>query len=89
VPIAIVARSGGSVLRIANGLQDVTAIPLPTGATEDQILKVCRERCRSDHFVLIDECREIKDTFMLGAAMSAEGNMDSINGYRIFKKQRV
>jgi hypothetical protein len=71
------------------GLQDVTAIRLPAGATEAQILKMCRERCRSDHFVLIDEYREIKDTFMLGAAMSAEGNIDSINGYRIFKKQRV
>jgi hypothetical protein len=67
------------------GLQDVTTIDLPVGATEEQILKMCRERCRSDHFVLIDEYKNIKDTFMLGAAMSAEGNMDSTN--RIFKQQ--
>lgn len=68
------------------GLQDVTRIELPDGATEEEILNICRERCRSDHFVLIDEYKEIPDTFMLGAAMCAEGNMDSTHGYRIFKK---
>ena len=68
------------------GLQDVTAIDLPAGATEEQILEICRTRCRSDHFVLLDQYREIKDTFMLGAAMSAESNMASTDGYRIFKK---
>jgi hypothetical protein len=70
-------------------LQDVTAISLPAGATEEQILKVCRERCRSDHFVLIDEYKEIKDTFMLGAAMGADRNMETTDGYRIFKKHPV
>jgi hypothetical protein len=68
------------------GLQDVTKIDLPAGASEEEVLKMCRERCRSDHFVLIDEYKDIKDTFMLGAAMSAESNMDSTHGYRIFKK---
>jgi hypothetical protein len=68
------------------GLQDVTRIELPHGATEEEILNICRERCRSDHFILIDEYKEIPDTFMLGAAMCAEDNMDSTQGYRIFKK---
>jgi hypothetical protein len=68
------------------GLQDVTKVELPQGATEEEILRICRERCRSDHFVLIDEYKEIPDTFMLGAAMCAEGDMDSTLGYRIFKK---
>ena len=65
------------------GLQDVTEIPLPAGATEEEILKMCHERCRSDHLILIDEYKEIKDTFMLSAAMSAESNMEITNGYRI------
>lgn len=69
------------------GLQDVNKIDLPAGATEEQILEICRERCRSDHFLLIDEYKNINDSFMLGAAMSAEGNMASINGYRIFRTQ--
>src|SRR5713226_5967847 len=68
------------------GLQDVTTIELPRGTTEEQILNICRERCRSNHFVLIDEYKEIPDTFMLGAAMCAEANRDSTHGYRIFKK---
>jgi hypothetical protein len=69
------------------GLEDVTTIELPRGATEEEILNICRERCRSDHFVLIDEYKEIPDTFMLGAAMCAESNKDSTQGYRIFKKR--
>lgn len=68
------------------GLQDVTTIHLPHPATEEQILSICRQRCRSDHFVLIDEYREIPDTFMLGAAMCAESNMKFTHGYRIFRK---
>ena len=69
------------------GLQDVTKIDLPSGATEEEILNLCQEHCRSDHFVLIDECKAIPDTFMLGAAMSAGSNIDSTQGYRIFKKR--
>lgn len=68
------------------GLQDVTRIELPHGANEEEILKICRKRCRSNHFILIDEYKEIPDTFMLGAAMCADCNMDSTHGYRIFKK---
>ena len=52
----------------------------------DEKLVVPASLLRSDHFVLIDEYKDIKDSFMLGAAMSAEGNMGSTNGYRIFKK---
>jgi hypothetical protein len=69
------------------GLQDVTRVELRCGATEEEILSICRERCRSDHFVLIDEYREIPDTFMFGAAMCAESDRDSTLGYRIFKKR--
>lgn len=68
------------------GLQDVTRIELPHGATEKEILTMCHERCRSDHFIIIDEYKEIPDTFMLGAVMCAENNIYSTHGYRIFKK---
>jgi hypothetical protein len=68
------------------GLQDVTRIELRHGATEEEILNICRERCRSDNFILIDEYKEIPDTFMLGAAMCAESKVDSLHGYRLFKK---
>lgn len=33
------------------GLQDVTRIDLPAGATGSDILQICRDRSRSDHFV--------------------------------------
>jgi hypothetical protein len=68
------------------GLQDVARIDLPNDATEQDILLICRTRCRSEHFVLIDEYRTIPDTFMLGAAMQAEANLEFAHGYRIFKK---
>jgi len=67
------------------GLQDVTRIELPRGISIDEILAICRERCRSDHFVLIDEYKEIPETFMLGAAMSAEHGIETTHGYRIYK----
>jgi hypothetical protein len=66
------------------GLQDVTPIELHAGAAEADILKICRQRCRSDHFVLIDKYIELPDSFMLGAAMCADAGLDSIQGYRIF-----
>ncbi len=60
---------------------------LRPGATEEEILNLCRTHCRSDHFILIDEYKAIPETFLLGAATSAEGNMDSLYGYRIFKRR--
>jgi hypothetical protein len=67
------------------GLADVTRLDLPAGATEEDVLKICRANCRSAHFVLIDAYKDIADTFMLGAAMCAEAGLDSVEGYRIFK----
>jgi hypothetical protein len=69
------------------GLQDVTKIDLRPGATGEEILDLCHSHCRSDHFVLIDEYKGIPETFMLGAAMSAESNGNSAHGYRILKKR--
>jgi hypothetical protein len=67
------------------GLADVTPLDLPHGATELDILKICRAKCRSSHFVLIDEYKDIANTFMLGAAVCAESGRDTVEGYRIFK----
>jgi hypothetical protein len=67
------------------GLQDVTPIDLPHGIGHDEVLNICRQRCRSDHFVLIDDYTEISETFLLGAAMSAEAERDSTQGYRLYK----
>lgn len=67
------------------GLQDVDVIPLPPGATEEDVLRMCRERCRSEHFVLVDEYREIGKHFMMGASMRAEAQQTATEGYRIFK----
>jgi hypothetical protein len=47
-------------------LQDMTRIELYHGATEEEILSICRERCRSDHVILIDDYKEIPDSFMFG-----------------------
>jgi len=69
------------------GLQEVTPIDLPAGTSEDEILKICERHCRSDHFVLIDAYTPIPDTFMLGAAMTAESNGNSTHGYRLFSRR--
>jgi len=51
------------------------------------ILNICREYCKSDHFVLIDEYRPVKDTFLVGAGMSAEAGMQTSDGCRIYAKK--
>ncbi len=67
------------------GLADVTPLELSAPSREEDILEICRAKCRSDYFVLIDHYKDIADTFMLGAAMCAESGLDSVEGYRIFK----
>jgi len=68
------------------GLQDVTPIEIRPGISGDEILKLCREHCHSDSFVLIDEYKTIPRAFLSGAAMSAERNMATTQGYRIYKR---
>jgi hypothetical protein len=48
------------------------------------ILNICREHCKSDHLVLIDEYRSVKDTFLVGTGMSAESGMQTSDGCRIY-----
>ena len=69
------------------GLQDVDPIKLEPGMTMEGILDICRERCKSDQFVLIDDYRPIEETFLLGVAMSAEAGMETSDGYRIYTKK--
>jgi hypothetical protein len=67
------------------GLQQVQTIKLAPGTSVEQVLAACRELCRSDKFVLIDEYKELPSHFMLGAAMSAENDEQMAAGYRIYK----
>ena len=67
------------------GLQTVKTIKLAPGTSTEQILAACRDRCRSDKFVLIDEYKELPSHFMLGAAMSAENDAEMVADYRIYK----
>jgi hypothetical protein len=68
------------------GLQTVQTIKIAPGTSTETILAACRDRCRSDKFVLIDEYKELPSHFMLGAAMSAENDMEMAADYRIYKK---
>jgi hypothetical protein len=69
------------------GLQDVDPIKLEPGMAMEGILSMCREYCKSDHFVLIDEYRPVKDSFLVGAGMSAEAGMQTSDGCRIYAKK--
>jgi hypothetical protein len=68
-------------------LQDVEPIKLEPGTTMEGILNICREYCKSDHFVLIDEYRPVEDTFLVGAEMSAEVGMQTSDGRCIYAKK--
>jgi hypothetical protein len=69
------------------GLQDVNPINLGLGTTMEGILNVCRDHCKSDHFVLIDEYHPIETTFLLGVVMSAAASIETSDGYRIYPKK--
>jgi hypothetical protein len=69
------------------GLQEVYPIKLEPGVTMEQLLNICRERCKSDHFVLIEEYHPVKETFLVGAEMSAGAGMQMIEGCRIYAKK--
>ena len=69
------------------GLEDVTRLEVLDTASEEEIVRLCRQHCRSDHFILIDEYKRIPKSFMLAAAMCADSGRESADGYSIFKKQ--
>ncbi|MGA2435523.1 MAG: hypothetical protein ABSG25_09580 [Bryobacteraceae bacterium] len=66
------------------GLQDVHPIKLPPGTSHEAVLTLCREHCRSNKFVLIDEWKKLPEHFLLGAAMLADDGIETTDGYRIY-----
>jgi len=70
------------------GLQEVYPIKIESGTTIEATLEICRKHCRSKHFIVVDEYRPVKDTFLVGAAMSAETGMETFEGCRIYPKRR-
>jgi hypothetical protein len=79
---------GGKVEVSFYGLQDVEPLPLPQGANTADILGICRERCKSDKFFIIDEYRPFPDHFLLTAIMHAESGMLTTDGYPLYSKDK-
>ena len=82
-----VLRGGGNPEVPFYGLQEVHPIKLDQGLTTEQILAICREHCKSDHFVLIEEYHPVKETFLVGAEMSADAGIQTAEGCRIYAKK--
>jgi hypothetical protein len=80
-------RGGGNIEVPFYGLQEVHPIKLEPGLTMEQILAICREHCKSDHFVLIEEYHPVKETFLVGAEMSAGAGVQMAEGCRIYAKK--
>ena len=82
-----VLSGGGNIEVPFYGLQEVHPIKLEPSLTMEQILTVCREHCKSDYFVLIEEYRPVKKTFLLGAEMSASAGVQMAEGCPIYAKK--
>jgi hypothetical protein len=82
-----VLRGGGNIEVPFYGLQEVYPIKLEPGVTMEQILTICREKCKSDHFVVIEDYFPVKQTFLAEAEMSADAGMQIIDGCRIYAKK--
>jgi hypothetical protein len=82
-----ILRGGGNFEVPFYGLQEVHPIKLEPGATMEQILAICREHCKSDHFVLIEEYQPVRDRFLVGAELCVETGAQAIEGCRIYSRE--
>ena len=67
------------------GLQEVTPIEIQPDVNKQEILSLCRQHCRSDSFVLVDDYKQLPHSFLSGAAMSADASLEATDGYCIYK----
>jgi hypothetical protein len=68
-------------------IDTVHPIKVEPGLTVEQILAICREHCKSDYFVLIEEYHPVRETFLVGAEMSAGAGVQMAEGCRIYAKK--
>lgn len=68
------------------GLQEVHHIEIKPDTTRDEIIARCKEKCRSEKFVVIDSYRDLPEDFAKTLVKYCEEEKNMILGYNIYNK---
>lgn len=71
------------------GLQEVRAIPCQKSDTHEELLKLCRHRCRSPYFLLIDRYQHLPKDFTRQALDSFLTGAQDVLGYTLYSHDVV
>lgn len=71
------------------GLQEVRAIKIQPDAPIPKILKICKEKCRSDKFVIIDSYRKLPNNFVETLIKYCEFSKKQILNYKIYNRENT
>lgn len=68
-----------------SGLQEVHSIKINPNLSKDELVKICKEKCRS-RFVLIDHYKDLPDNFIKTLIKYCEEGKNMILDYNIYEK---
>lgn len=68
------------------GLQEVYVIKIEPHLSFDEIIKICREKSRSNKFIIIDKYSKISNDFVLMLMAFKDSLGATYNGYRVYAK---
>lgn len=68
------------------GLQEINVIRIKPHLTFDEIIVICKEKSRSNKFLIIDKYSELSNDFVLGLMVLNESLGATYNGYRVYEK---
>lgn len=71
------------------GLQDITHIKIKENTSMQEIVKTCKENCRSDNFILIDRYQKFDESFLSHLLDLVDQGKSKAFGYRIFSINEI
>jgi hypothetical protein len=69
-----------------SGLQEVHHIDIRSSISKEEIVAICKEKCRSKKFVIIDSYRDLPNNFIKTFIEYCEKDKHMILGYNIYTK---
>lgn len=79
-------RKDSKIVMPFTGLQEVHHLDIKPDTSRDDIITMCKEKCRSEKFIIIDSYRDLPDNFIKTFIEYCEKGKDMILGYSIYTK---
>lgn len=68
------------------GLQEINVVKIKPDLSSDEVIKICREKTRSNKFLIIDKYKEITNDFLVGLMAFADSLGPKYRGYSVYEK---